>query len=211
MAQESGMHMNVISPSGAAGAGQLTNDAIIDVNQHMKGIRKNLESSNNPDCSQVLSKAFIKPMKSGGICDRIGVYQDNPLRNMAYSFAYQKIVHDSLSVAFFENAAFSDIFKSLPAEESARLKYALVSWGHNTGPAGLKTPLAALLRDYVRKDKTVRTKADVDQFLSDLAVFNWSHPHPANSHRTRETSQYYSNIQTKMKKVTTEPRSCLAN
>lgn len=213
MAQESGMHMNVVSPSGAAGVGQLTNDAINEVNSNRASIQKKLKSiSGNPNCSRILSPIFNKPMSTNKLCDRIGTSGGNPLKNIAYSFAYQNIVRSTLDRARFGSLTFKDVVSpNLDPAEEARLKSSLVAWGHNTGPGGLLRPLGYLMRHYSRTGKSIRNAKDVDQFLSQLSVYMRTHPHSANSRRRAETSNYFKRIQSKVREITKEPKSCLVN
>jgi hypothetical protein len=134
-------------------------------------------------------------------CDQIGARDNNILKNMAYSFAYQEITYFNLDNAIFKSKTYSDIFENLPESELARLKFESAAWGHNTGPGGFQGMLRRTLRSYIQKGKTLKTAGDVDQLLKDLA----------RSAHTSENARYHSNILGKMKQITSEPRTCLAN
>ena len=201
MAQESGMHLNVSSPTGAGGPGQLTAPAIAEVNKNLKGLKNQLSQASNPMCKQVLVSALEQQMDSKKTCDRIGIAKENPLKNIAYSFAYQNLIAKSLTAAYLDSKTYKNLTSSLSEEESARLKFSLAGWGHNTGPGGLQSALRGLLRDYVRGNKSLHSKQDVDQLLSDLKHY---------MHKS-ENRFYHENIRAKLSAITKEPSSCLAN
>lgn len=215
MAQESGMHVNARSGTGAGGPGQMTGGAVTAVNKNLTNIKNHLKNHPNSMCSTVLEKVLEKPLKpTANACDRRSINEDNPLKNMAYTFAYQGITRKMLENTIFDEALFGRVVSSkLPAEEKDRLMMELSSWAHNTGPAGMSYPLSFLMRHYVQNKKTVSTAEDVDQLFKTLRSFMQTHAHPANRTPGRylETANYYNNIQKKMKNITQEPRLCLAN
>lgn len=220
MAQESGMHVNARSNTGAGGPGQMTGGAIAEVNKDLRNIRRHLAKSNNPNCSQVLTKALETPLTTRAeACDRLSVQKDNPIKSMAYAFAYQAFIRRSLSKVVFDEDIFGSVLSpELPREQRDRLMMELSAWSHNTGPTGMTGtyrragPLIALLRHYAQNKYSVKTEEDVSQFMAGLKPFMRTHAHPANSSPGRylETGNYYENIQKKMKLITQEPKSCLA-
>ncbi|MEZ0390622.1 MAG: hypothetical protein ACAH59_00300 [Pseudobdellovibrionaceae bacterium] len=221
MAQESGMHVNARSSTGAGGPGQMTGGAINAVNQDMRNIKRHLENSKNPNCSQTLARALKNPLSTrGASCDRIRLDDGNPMKSMAYAFAYQAINRRVLDNVVFDEALFGKVISDeLPKTQKDRLMMELSAWSHNTGPAGMTGtrsrpgPLIAQLRSYASRRAQLKTKSDVDQFMTGLKDYMRRYAHPANSSasRVRETSNYYENIQKKMKMITQEAQSCLAN
>jgi hypothetical protein len=155
-----------------------------------------------------------KPMTGrAGACDRISLREDNPMKNMAYTFAYQTLLRRHLSDIIFDEYAFGRILsKQLPVEQKDRLMMDLSTIAHNSGSGGLKTPLFSYLEYYRRQNFKIETKEDVDRFLLGLRPYMYMHPASANSslRRREETSRYYEKIQNKLKTITQEPRSCLA-
>jgi hypothetical protein len=215
MAQESGMHVNARSQTGAGGPGQMTGGAIEAVNKNLRNIKNHLNQNSNPLCQSVLGKVLEKPLTTqADACDRRALNQDNPMKNIAYAFAYQEISRRILTDRLFDDSLFGRVLsEQLPAEEKDRLMMELSAWAHNTGPAGMERPLSFLLRYYVGRNIKVANRADIDKLFVDLRSFMQSHPHPANSSRGRylETANYYANIQKRMKNISEEPRLCLAN
>ncbi len=199
MAQESGMHVNVLSQTNAGGPGQFTGQAISAINGQLKNIRSQLAASSNPLCSQVLAKALETPMSATNTCDRIAVSKDNPLKNIAYTFAYQNLMASSLDSAYFKSQTFIGLVSKLSAEQAARLKFSLAAWAHNTGPGGMQGALQRMLRESVRQGKILQSKLDVDHFLDSLKKYMPTH----------ENKAFFSNIQNKVSNL--ELTSCLVN
>ncbi|MGZ5278911.1 MAG: hypothetical protein ACXWC9_03155 [Pseudobdellovibrionaceae bacterium] len=209
MAQESGMHINAQSSTGAGGPGQMTGPAIDSVNKDLKNIRTHLQAKiHNPKCSAVLLHALEKPLvEDRAACDRKS--PQNQIKAMAYAFAYQAYIRRHLEETVFEERLFGRVVaKDLPRTERDRLMMEVSAWAHNTGEGGMARPLAALLSIYKQHGKTIKTADDIDKFLKNLAPV----VSRFNSKRPKETGNYYKNIQTKMKQITSGGRlSCLAN
>lgn len=171
---ESGLHANAMSPTGAGGIGQFTNVAIADVNSRLKNIRAQQAKSSNPVCNQVLMKVLNEPMtaSSAKTCDRLALSKNNPLKNMIYTFAYQGSQRKYLEETALKSRIFSGVLSAdLPASERVTLASMVTIWSHNTGPGGMKVPLTAMMTEYLQARKSVKTAADVDQFL--LEIFKW--------------------------------------
>ncbi|MBX2987425.1 MAG: hypothetical protein KF802_05980 [Bdellovibrionaceae bacterium] len=210
---ESGLHLNAQSPSGAAGIGQLTQDAISSINRsELPRLREQLEAQGGL-CAQ-LSREMLKgkePMKSSfrHSCERVSVEKGNPLLNLVYSFANvlqgKRIVNKDV----LDHRRFKNRFNLSRADQD-RLETSLAIWTHNTGPAGLKTPLMALLNSKYRG----RRVGNVDQFLRELSQAMKSYPHSANrkTARRHETSNYYPFMQRTLSKLEKDAGggSCLA-
>jgi len=209
MAQESGMHINAQSGTGAGGPGQMTGPAIDSVNKDLKNIRAHLQAKiNNPKCSSVLLHALEKPLvEDRAACDRKA--PQNQIKAMAYAFAYQAYIRRHLEETVFEERLFGRVVGAeLPRTERDRLMMEVSAWAHNTGEGGMQRPLAALLSIYKQQGKTIKTADDIDKFLKNLAPV----VSRFNSKRPKETGNYYKNILTKMKQITPGGRlSCLAN
>jgi hypothetical protein len=214
MSLESGMHVNAMSSTGPGGPGQMSGSAITAVNQELSSIQEHLAGSANPHCSNTLAKALSTPMSPTVSCDRISIHKDNPLKSMAYAFAYQAVVRRALEKQVFSSGVFRGVLSpNLPAFEKERLLMEVSAWSHNTGPAGMLNPLRGLLILYMQNSKMIESASDVDQLLKDLRLFLASHAHPANRSKSRitETMNYYKNIQSRMVSIAQEPKSCLAN
>lgn len=208
------MHVNATSSSGPGGPGQMSGSAIAAVNQELASLREHLAGSTNPHCSKTLAKSLSSPMSPTVSCDRIAIHKDNPLKSMAYAFAYQAITRRVLERQAFNSGIFRGVLSdSLPASERERLLMEVSAWSHNTGPAGMLNPLRGLLMFYMQNGKKVASASDVDQLLKDLRPFLASHAHPGNRSKSRitETMNYYKNIQTRMASIAQEPKSCLTN
>lgn len=190
---ESGLHMNVVSSTGAAGIGQFTSDAIDDVNDNdFPQLRSKLEAMGG-SCAR-MSRDILSgnpPMRatSSRSCDRVALERGNPLLNLVYMFAYVARAKKDFSRDFFDDRRFAKFFAGLPPHEKNRLRTILTMWSHNTGPAGLRTPLMALLNTKYRGSQVT----DVNQFVKDLAQSMRQYPHPANDSESRrsETSNYW--------------------
>lgn len=201
---ESGMHLNAMSPTGAAGIGQMVSGAIADVNKReMDRIRSHLNAKGG-QCAK-LSQAVLAgqpPMRSevSRNCERIDLASGNPLKNMIYTYGYVSIVSRDLKREVFDDRRFATKF-ALSGAEAARLRTSIAIWGHNVGSGGIRTSLTALLNSRYRG----RQVTNVDQFLNELSQALRDYPHQANSSAARrsETSRYYPAIRDTLKKIET--------
>lgn len=199
---ESGMHVNAMSPTGAAGVGQMVSGAIADVNKReIDRIRQALNAKGG-QCAK-LSQAVLSgqpPMRNevSRSCDRIDLAGGNPLKNMIYTYGYVSIVSRDLKREVFDDRRFASKF-ALSGAEAARLRTSIAIWGHNVGSGGIRTSLTALLNSRYRG----RQVTNVDQFLNELAQALRDYPHQANSSAARrsETSRYYPAIRDTLKKI----------
>lgn len=213
---ESGLHMNAVSPTGAGGIGQFTGAAIESVNQRLKGIQEHLKKSANPLCSNTLAQVMSTPMSSTGnqSCDRIAVSKDNPLKNMAYTFAFQAAQRKMIEENVLNSSVFSDVLsKDLPSNEKERLAMSLSIWSHNTGSAGMTTPLRAQMMEYLRSKKSIKNGEDVSKFLKEMETSMAKFPNSGNATQARvlETSRFFRSIQERVSVIAKEPRSCIVN
>lgn len=200
---ESGQHVNVVSPTGAAGVGQFTYDAIASVNRNdLPRVRRLLESQGG-DCAR-LSKEILKgdtPMRPqvSRSCDRISLEKGNPLLNLVYTYAYITAAKKDLNDDLFQNRRWSKFFQGLSENDKNRLRTELTIWSHNTGMGGLRTPLNALLNSAYRG----KSVTNVDRFLRELSEAMKDYPHSANRSRGRraETSKYWPAIQQSLEKI----------
>ncbi|PIS10715.1 MAG: hypothetical protein COT73_07840 [Bdellovibrio sp. CG10_big_fil_rev_8_21_14_0_10_47_8] len=200
LSHESGLHSNAVSTTKAAGIGQLTDRAIIDVNGRRKEVQNFLAKSADPICSQTLRKVFDRPMKTEKTCDRVGLHDANPLKNIALSFVFQSTVRLKIENEFSRSRIFSDITSDLPLALKEKMIEALSVWSHNTGAAGMLHPLRFLLTNYLGTHRKIRTSEDIDQFLKDLSSAMRTSPHSANSSSARknETANFYGAISERM-------------
>lgn len=193
---ESGMHLNAMSPTGAGGPGQMTSAAIASINKNeLPRIRAKLKALGG-QCARIATEVLAgdNEMRSSSrlSCDRISLSRKNPMLNFVYSYAALIQGKRLVTEDVFEEPRLRSRF-NLSAADLQKLKTALSIWGHNTGSAGLKVPLLALLNSEYRSDKVT----DVDEFLSELGSAMRSYPHSANrgSGRRSETSSYYPGMQ----------------
>lgn len=215
---ESGFHVNALSPTGAGGPGQFTQPAIDTVNQNMQDLKEYLAKSDNPLCNNTLAKVLNHPMdgRPSKSCERINLSDNNPLRNMMYIFAYQASLRRGLN-GLFDNPAYQDVISSLSPKLREAFLSGLMTWSHNTGPAGMETPLRHLLRASVQQKVHLSSKEDVASFMTTLAKDMRLYPHSANSSsaRRRETSIYYPSISSRMmtigRQISGGVRGCFIN
>lgn len=209
MAQESGMHINAQSGTGAGGPGQMTGPAIETVNNDLKNIRAHLQQNkSNPYCSSTLLRALDKPLSQvQAACDRKN--PENILQTFSYTFAYQRFIRRHLEDTVFEKRVFGKLVSTeLSIQEKDRFMMELTAWAHNTGPGGMARPLAELLKTYSQNGQKIRNASDIDRFLIELSPVVGSF----NSSRRAETANYYNKIQEKMKSISPGGRdACLAN
>ncbi|WP_413577386.1 hypothetical protein ACLVWU_03570 [Bdellovibrio sp. HCB290] len=195
---ESGFHINIMSKTGAGGIGQFTQPAIHSVNKMISETEEFLKSHPDVRC-QRLANEFLKEeqrMDSKKTCDRISVVEGNPVTNMIYTYAALKEATDYFDTNVFNDAKMKAKF-ALPADEMAKIKRATMVWSHNTGYAGLKTPLTKLLTTKYAKKKVT----SADKFLEELREYARLYPNKGNagsSARIKETANYYAKIQTKI-------------
>lgn len=187
---ESGFHINAFSPTGAGGIGQFTANAISSVNtREFNQMRTHLLNSNNPLCHQLANDILAKPMTSlySKSCERISIHEGNPLKNMAYTFAYLKIAKESLQETLFDHPRYARKF-NLSDEDLDKVKRALMIWSHNAGPAGTWTPAKALLNSKYRH----RQVTNAEQFILEMRTAMQKFPASANRSRARrvETARY---------------------
>jgi hypothetical protein len=200
---ESGFHINIASKTGAGGIGQFTPPAITAVNKDIETVRTYLASKDNKQCAK-LAEEFLQgetPMRavSGNVCERISISNGNPVTNMIYTYAALKDAKDYFDDNVFNDEKLSKKF-ALSADDLATVKRALMIWSHNTGQAGLKTPLTKLLTTKYAKAKVT----NADKFLSELKKYAYDYPNKGNSGskaRRQETSRYYAKISERMEKV----------
>lgn len=208
MTQESGLHVNASSSTGAGGASQLTYPAIADVNKNIKTFSDELKSSSNRLCNKLGSMLDTSPMPTGKdsaitrTCSRVSLYQDQPVKNMVYGFAFQHLVKSTLEAQIFNR--FPGIFSSLSAGKLDELKLKLAMWAHNTGSADMINPVERVITNMLRKKQTL-TDDSVNAFLQNVSstISGWTR-------RSKEKAGYYPSIVARMKNL--EPageKSCL--
>ncbi|MBO9666491.1 MAG: hypothetical protein J7501_06715 [Bdellovibrio sp.] len=200
---ESGFHINIASKTGAGGIGQFTPVAITAVNKDIESVRTYLAAKDNVQCTKLVDE-FLQgdtPMKAinGNVCERISISNGNPVTNMIYTYAALRDAKDYFDETVFQDEKLSKKF-ALSADDLAKVKRALMIWSHNTGQAGLKTPLTKLLTTKYAKAKVT----NADKFLSELKTYAYDYPNKGNSGskaRRQETSRYYAKIEDRMQKV----------
>ncbi len=191
---ESGFHVNAISNSGAGGIGQLTQDSIEYINKNsFHNIQDGLQKSTTAVCrslgQDILSEPMIpNPQKS---CDRVAIHKGNPLKNMVYTYANLNISRTQIRDDLFGTDKYSKKF-DLREKDQSELLRTLAVWSHNTGIAGIMTPVRAMLNiEYNKKRVT-----NISEFLTKLRVYIKKFQASANASTARraETSSYYPKI-----------------
>ncbi|UYL08865.1 lytic transglycosylase domain-containing protein [Bdellovibrio sp. SKB1291214] len=195
---ESGFHINITSKTGAGGIGQFTSPAINAVNKMISETEEFLLTHPDSRC-QKLATEFLKEdklMSSGKTCDRVSINEGNPVTNMIYTYAALKEAKDYFDSSVFDDEKMKAKF-ALSSNEMAKIKRATMIWSHNTGYAGLKTPLTKLLTTKYAKKKVT----NADTFLEELKEYARTYPNKGNAGskaRIKETAGYYAKIQTKI-------------
>jgi hypothetical protein len=198
---ESGFHINITSKTGAGGIGQFTETAITSVNKKISETETFLLENKDVRC-QKLATEFLKDdklMSPKGTCERVSVTEGNPVTNMIYTYAALKQTKDDFDNNVFNDPTFKDKF-ALSSNDMAEVKRATMIWAHNTGIAGLKTPLYKLLNTKYAKNKVTNS----DKFISELETYLRSYPNKGNSKtkaRISETAGYYPKIQKKIELI----------
>lgn len=192
---ESGFHVNSVSWTNASGVGQLTGDAISDVNDKVLGqVRNHLNEKS--EC-KALSGIIDIPMTNS--CDRISIEKGNPASNLVYTFAYQAFLRESLDGSFFNNKAYNKFFSEIPPQLKEKMLSELTAWSHNTGAGGMSRPLSRAILAW--KNKQIKSESDLQEFYKLLQNKMKTNPHPKNDSDTRrkETSEFYSKMQNDFK------------
>lgn len=171
MSWESGLHINARSRSGAGGSGQLTGNAIeqVRLTEH-KLLLSHLnspEKSANPRC-QLLKEVMQQPMQPSFAksCERIGLAEGNPLKNMATTFAYQHHIRRGTTSFITENRLAKSIFTKLSMDDKDYLDRQLTMWAHNTGPGTITQAFSEYARSYV--GATLTNRADIKKFFHNM-------------------------------------------
>ena len=196
-------------------SGQLTSSAIEDINSKQLGkIRRHLENESADSKCATLSQEILTgktPMKAQASlsCERISIENGNPLLNMIYTMAYFKQSRSMIQNRILNDSRFKSVL-ALSQNDLELLDSELGVWSHNAGAGGITKPTIALLNEYAMQGEKV---TDVKKFLSELELFAFEMPHPANrSHARRlETSTYYKKIQSTAQNIekSVGVRSCL--
>lgn len=198
---ESGFHINITSKTGAGGIGQFTETAITSVNKKISETETFLLENKDVRC-QKLATEFLKDdklMSPKGTCERVSVTEGNPVTNMIYTYAALKQTKDDFDTNVFNDETFKGKF-ALSPNDMAQVKRATMIWAHNTGIAGLKTPLYKLLNTKYAKTKVT----NADKFISELETYLRSYPNKGNAKskaRISETAGYYPKIQKKIELI----------
>jgi len=207
LAFESGFHMNAVSPTGASGIGQLTGPAVQHINHILWPKMMNaIQSSTEPSC-QAIAKTHPQPYdgRKSLRCEMISADEGNPLRNLLYTFAYQKAVRDDINSGLrslhADNAGVQALQKASP-EFHERLLEAITIWGHNTGPAGIRMPFKYLLTS--SQGRQLIEKEDLPGFLKALQpiveTYHRDHLH-VSEQRAKEASHFMGGIESRLKVI----------
>jgi hypothetical protein len=195
---ESGFHINITSKTGAGGIGQFTSPAINAVNKVISETESYLANHSDVRC-QKLAAEFLGDknlMKTNATCDRVSIKEGNPVTNLIYTYAALKEAKDYFDDNVYNEAKIKAKF-ALSSNDMAKIKRATMIWSHNTGFAGLKTPLTKLLTTKYAKKKVT----NADTFLAELKQYAASYPNKGNAgsrSRIKETANYYAKIQHKI-------------
>jgi hypothetical protein len=229
MTWESSLHPHAVSSGNAGGMGQLTYNAIEDVNNNRLGsMREHLQNHADPLCQKLgalalAPKAGKPPIRSGlsKSCDRVNMAEGstNPATNLLYTMAYQTITRDAVTRNFFgRHSAHGKVFAEMKASDRNWLIDQLAIWSHNTGPGGLLVPLDALLDCHSNLHKAglcsgpIRKVTNPKDFLQKLEVAMMKRPHPRNYLNRKQNSHYYKLLRERSERVQEQAGglSCLA-
>lgn len=196
LTQESGLHFNAMSPSGAGGLGQLTEDGLNAVEKsQISDIKAFLTRPESSILCKNLSRVYLNP----GIlprtdydynCDRISVTRGQPVVGLIYVYGHIKLSEDEVNRFLNKNDGKYRQRFNLSEVEMDRLVTALSLWSHNTGAMGLLTPMTYLIRNKYSKKKVT----NVDLFIDELKKYMGTHSISRSRRRVLETQGYYSEI-----------------
>ena len=193
--------LNPMSNDAGSGIGQLTNQAIEDVNRSsMEQTKKDLARSDNSQC-RAIEAEFLQgnnPMKSAPAlaCNRLNVENGNPLLNIIYSLNLLNLKQKSLDKNTFEDTHYKQKF-NLNAQDMAKIKEAVLTWAYNAGQT-VGTPVKIILDD-LYADKQV---TDVNLFLKQVEQSIFSYKRAKNIKKGRKNpnamahinSRYYTEV-----------------
>lgn len=135
---ESGFHIQIQSPGGDAGIGQLTYKAIGDVDKNLSSYKKMIYESTKPSCRWIRARtqsrsSFWQPSLGKSKC-ALMARSNNPLKNLLYTVIFHKLNQGYVANKFEEkNIAGLLREAGYPGTEFTSLKRILVALGYNTG------------------------------------------------------------------------------
>lgn len=162
--KESGLHANVISPSGALAGAQLTSIYIKDFLEFSRDrVSAHLQKSNSSYCRGLadfaLSDARVKGVSSK--CNLIDI-ENGPLTGFLVGFGHLRRIREQILT---ELNTKEEALSQLSRADQLHLEKTLVTIAYNTGVSGLTEPLEYTLSGY-SKSKPV---TDVNQFIRNVA------------------------------------------
>jgi hypothetical protein len=194
---ESGFHPNAMSPSSAGGVGQLTGVAIREINKSELGNIKNfINSQQKPSC-KIISQAQLKPMSDAksNFCDRVSADNENPLKNLIYTIAYQKLAQQEVTKILRARPEALALIESWPKEKQSEFIMNLSSWAHNAGPGGLGVTLLKYLS--TANAKELLKQGDTNHIYSNLKYMMYANHvnyFKTSNARATEASSFHENI-----------------
>ena len=135
---ESGFHVQIQSPGGDAGIGQLTAKAIGDVDSNLAIYKKMIYESTKPSCRWIRARtqsraSFWQPSLGKSKCT-VMARQNNPLKNLLYTVIFHKLNQGYVNTKFEEkNIAGLLQEAGYPGTDFTSIKRILVALGYNTG------------------------------------------------------------------------------
>lgn len=166
LTQESGLHVNVKSPSGPIGTGQLSEDYMEHFEKATLGpLREHLNNHKWGLCRQIARDLLNdKKLKTIGLgdtkasgdarsCGLTRVEEGQPLLNIVISFSHLRVYKSEVRKALYQEHA--DLFKSLSAADRASLERRLTVLSYNMGSRGLSRALQPVLSNYDDREVAV--------------------------------------------------------
>lgn len=135
---ESGFHVQIQSPGGDAGIGQLTSKAIGDVDRSLPAYKKMIYESVKPSCRWIRTKtqsrsSFWQPSLGKSKC-AVMAKPNNPIKNLLYTAIFHKLNQGYVNNKFEEkNIAGLLRDAGYQGTDYTALKRMLVALGYNTG------------------------------------------------------------------------------
>ncbi len=166
LAKESGFHINARSYRGAGGVGQITDNAIADVNNgELSRLRNHLRQSSSPTCKgfDAFLNDYPQPLikSDGDTCGRSAIENGNPISNLMYAFAYNKILRNQVKGALQSNSYLQSVVRALPQGQQSAALETLTLHAYNAGYAGTMAGVSVL-------NSNSTTVRNIDQFRTAL-------------------------------------------
>lgn len=147
LTKESGLHVNVVSNSGAVGTGQLTTQYITDFMKFTYDDAVDYLKKSKPAYCRALADQFLNKERVSKIhdtCAKVAIEKGQPTLGLLIGFSHLKVFHERVSSTLRQ---FQDSL-DLTEDERIQLEIELTSLAYNMGNGGLNYPLKKALLDF---------------------------------------------------------------